>query len=689
MRRRAALYALAALLALATGAQAAPLFRRAPAASDAGEIGITRRQPLVLDRDALAALRNAQQDARLDGLPLGPTRDVTLDLERVAPLAAARVIEVTAAGVRAVAPSDTVFFVGRTADDPRSRVLVVAGRERVRGFVVTGDAAYLFGPDLAGTYRSYDLRDLHPELHPPRASFCDTDLHAALVNATARPRALGLPPAVKAAPAGALPLRLDLAIETDTELRNKFGSAQETADYVAALLAAANAIYERDLAVRLQATYVRIWSTTDPWTSSATDGQLNELRAYWTNPANDMLQTAGPRALVHFLSGKPVTGGIAYIAAVCSNTYGFGVSQVDGDFDLAFPSQIWDVVVFTHELGHGVGSDHTHCYDPPLDRCFNEEPGCYDGEVVSSRGTIMSYCHLLGGLDVIDLEFPPPVQVAVRGVVELAPCLEADGPVLCGDGALDPDEQCDDGNLASGDGCSAICRFEACGNGFRDVGEDCDDGNVAGGDGCSATCAVEACGNDVVDVGEGCDDGNVEPGDGCTATCAVERCPVLVSHQANWVSGRVLVRRPARGAARLTVKARFAVPSTATIDTGATGIELVLEDESRAAVLDAALPGGPPWTVHGARATYKDGGGTVAGIRRATIRTRPDGPVTDVKVAVAGVGGPYPETLTAMPRRLTVLLGDVAAVATGACGERTFGQASCRSTARGAKLVCQ
>jgi cysteine-rich repeat protein len=30
----------------------------------------------------------------------------------------------------------------------------------------------------------------------------------------------------------------------------------------------------------------------------------------------------------------------------------------------------------------------------------------------------------------------------------------------CGDRILDPGESCDDGNNSSGDGCSAMCRFE-------------------------------------------------------------------------------------------------------------------------------------------------------------------------------------------------------------------------------------
>ena len=69
-------------------------------------------------------------------------------------------------------------------------------------------------------------------------------------------------------------------------------------------------------------------------------------------------------------------------------------------------------------------------------------------------------------------------------------------PPACGDAHLDEGEECDDGNLAAGDGCSPACEFEeieqpVCGDGHLDEGEDCDDGNVIGGDGCSALCRSE------------------------------------------------------------------------------------------------------------------------------------------------------------------------------------------------------
>jgi len=50
----------------------------------------------------------------------------------------------------------------------------------------------------------------------------------------------------------------------------------------------------------------------------------------------------------------------------------------------------------------------------------------------------------------------------------------------CGNGVLDPGEQCDDGNRTNGDGCSAVCGADTCGNGVVEANEDCDCGTNAG-----------------------------------------------------------------------------------------------------------------------------------------------------------------------------------------------------------------
>jgi cysteine-rich repeat protein len=104
----------------------------------------------------------------------------------------------------------------------------------------------------------------------------------------------------------------------------------------------------------------------------------------------------------------------------------------------------------------------------------------------------------------------------------------------CGDGIVDPGEECDDGNTTDGDGCPGDCLLPdppepECGDGIVDPGEECDDGNTVSGDGCDSGCleedpVEELCGNGTVDISEGeqCDDGNTTSGDGCDSGCQIE-----------------------------------------------------------------------------------------------------------------------------------------------------------------------
>jgi cysteine-rich repeat protein len=96
---------------------------------------------------------------------------------------------------------------------------------------------------------------------------------------------------------------------------------------------------------------------------------------------------------------------------------------------------------------------------------------------------------------------------------------------VCGDGVVEGLEECDDGNTASGDGCSAHCTLESstelCADGMDndlDGQVDCADSDCLGDPACSSA----TCGNGVVEAGEQCDDGNATDGDGCSTTCLLE-----------------------------------------------------------------------------------------------------------------------------------------------------------------------
>jgi cysteine-rich repeat protein len=93
----------------------------------------------------------------------------------------------------------------------------------------------------------------------------------------------------------------------------------------------------------------------------------------------------------------------------------------------------------------------------------------------------------------------------------------------CGDGTIQASEQCDDRNLINGDGCDNNCTISGCGNGAvtTDI-EDCDDGNIDSDDGCDQNCTFTGCGNHILTTGEQCDDGDLEDNDGCDSDCQIE-----------------------------------------------------------------------------------------------------------------------------------------------------------------------
>ncbi|MFO0875011.1 MAG: M12 family metallo-peptidase [Phycisphaerales bacterium] len=204
--------------------------------------------------------------------------------------------------------------------------------------------------------------------------------------------------------AGAVCRTATIAIETDHEfLADLFGGDTAAAsEYAVTLLAASSEIFARDCDAQFQVNFVRLWETADdPWTSANTSDQLFQWRDWWV--AN---MAAQPRTVAHFLSGRGLGGGIAWLPGTCSLDYGYGLSANLGGF-FPYPledhnGQNWDVVVVTHELGHNFGAPHTHSMVPPIDGCGNGD--CSD----AYSGTIMSYCHTCpGGMTNISLKFAP------------------------------------------------------------------------------------------------------------------------------------------------------------------------------------------------------------------------------------------------------------------------------------------
>jgi hypothetical protein len=232
-----------------------------------------------------------------------------------------------------------------------------------------------------------------------------------------------------------------LAVDTDNEFVAQQANVQAATDYAVLLVAASSNIYNRELGMGFRLSYLRIWSTTDPWNSTTTSAQLTQFRSTWSSTMSTV-----SRASAHMLSGRALGGGIAYLRAACSNTNGYGVSaNLAGSFP--FPVQDnnasnWDIMVISHELGHQFGSEHTHnscAYSPIIDGCGLSagnstcEQGTQDCTVGQARtATIMSYCHLCsGGMANMQMTFGPRVIARMTSYIASLTCSNTlDPPTL-------------------------------------------------------------------------------------------------------------------------------------------------------------------------------------------------------------------------------------------------------------------
>ncbi|MSR40368.1 MAG: hypothetical protein EXS10_00480 [Phycisphaerales bacterium] len=369
-------------------------------------------QAIAVDEVALHTLQ-VGKTYRIEGFPLSMFDSADLLVERITvPTTGFVPVVVDAQGVeQPIVPSEICILAGELAADPNSTVFLAISEAGFYGWIESSESRYHIssGPYLSG------LAPVVWDAFGPAADHIQSEVFACM--------AAMIPGIDAEAPVATTTSSLlvncrtiDLAIDTDQEFLAKFsGSTTAAYGYVQTIVAAANEIYRRDVQVQFTLAYTRLWTTADPWTGADTSAQLGQFRDHWIFNMN-----AVTRDLAHMLSGRGLGGGVAWLNAVCSN-YGYAVSaNLAGSFPTPLinnDSQNWDVIVFTHELGHNCGAVHTHDASPPIDGCGSND--CTNANL----GTIMSYCHLCsGGVANIKLNFHSQTQTQMEGFMAGAAC---------------------------------------------------------------------------------------------------------------------------------------------------------------------------------------------------------------------------------------------------------------------------
>jgi hypothetical protein len=367
-----------------------------------GVIGVTTEgfveERAILPGDLALNLREMAEDEVfvLENWPVSPGDHRPVRLRRQSVYGPdTHIFELGADGMREVPRSARIHFVGSVDGEPGSGVLIVLDPRtgRLNGLAVSGGAVFDLIPVDGGSASEVRVVATSDRLAGEDPFW---DCGGDSLDWPVETHDLARESTTKAAVSG--PLEAVLAIDTDTELMSqKFsGSTAAAVDYIADLIAAMNVMYSRDLDVTLVQGTTFLRTSSDPYSansgSNASSAELNEFRSYWSSHYGSVQRTVAA-----MLSGKSTSSnsasGIAFIGGLCSTSSGYSFSKV---FKVNYLAG--DAKLVGHEIGHNFGSPHTHCYSPPIDRCYSGESGCYNGSTScpGGPGTVMSYCHVTG-----------------------------------------------------------------------------------------------------------------------------------------------------------------------------------------------------------------------------------------------------------------------------------------------------
>lgn len=221
-------------------------------------------------------------------------------------------------------------------------------------------------------------------------------------------------------------------IEVDYDIFVGKGGMQQAADYVLGAFSQVAIMYAND-DVELVVNEIKVWNVADPYTGPSTSNYLTQFRDYLNGNYNGDLAH-----LVGYNGG----GGIAYLNVLCNSYYGVGYSAINASYNNV-PTYSWTIMVLTHEIGHNLGSQHTHACawngnNTAIDGC-GPQAGYSEGcnGPIPTKGTVMSYCHLIGGVGIdLGLGFGPQPADRIRTRITNAACLANCGPGILHDAGI-------------------------------------------------------------------------------------------------------------------------------------------------------------------------------------------------------------------------------------------------------------
>lgn len=213
-------------------------------------------------------------------------------------------------------------------------------------------------------------------------------------------------------------------IEIDDDIVTQKGGAAPATSYITGLFNQAITLYSNET-VNMMISEILAWTTNSPYSGSSSSAMLSSFQAN----SGDFNGNVG-----HLVSYQ-ASGGIAVLDNLCSSNADWRkcFSSISSTY-ANVPTYSWSVMVITHEMGHVIGSRHTHACvwngnNTAIDGCAGSVEGnCPLPGIPAEGGTMMSYCHLQNVGINFNLGFGPQPGNVIRNRVNASGnCLTACG----------------------------------------------------------------------------------------------------------------------------------------------------------------------------------------------------------------------------------------------------------------------
>lgn len=370
---------------------------------------------LNIDAEAQASLYYKATPTLQLSLPFGKQAPLQLQLVRVERSSPA-IIQQSTGGPVAVA--EAVHYQGIIANDPSSLVAISILDQEVMGIISSSQIGgnWVLGPLTEQTHKNSAPSDY--------VLYQDDDVFQDMAFSCGTPDSgAGYSPTDLREPAQGRSLNdcVRVYLEVNYDIYQDKGSVQAAAQYVTALFNQVIALYANEQ-INMSLSEVLVWDQPSPFTGRSSGEMLTLFQNTRTSFNGDLAQLLSYRA----------SGGIAVVNGLCHplNMAKMSYAGINSNFQ-QIPTYSWSVMVVAHELGHLLGSQHTHACvwngnNTALDGCPGYTEGnCGNPGAPSGGGTIMSYCHLSQiGIDLSN-GFGAQPGALIRNRVGAANCLTA------------------------------------------------------------------------------------------------------------------------------------------------------------------------------------------------------------------------------------------------------------------------